>query len=90
MTADEKMKRLSPSHDHFELVDDPWHVDAFAGIPGIDEAFEQGRAINMSGRSFKPTRGVRRRVYYSVDWCGNLIQEWGEDTPPGIQQEMKK
>lgn len=66
MTTKDKMKRLSPSHHHFELVDDPWHVNALAGTP----AEPYGH------------RGVQRKIWYSVDWCGNLIGEWGEDAPP--------
>lgn len=87
MTTDEKMKRLSPSHDHFEQVDDPWHVDAFAGCdPKVQDAFDNGRVTVIGGGQGEvmPHRGVRRKVWYSVDWCGNLIQEWGEDTPPGV------
>ena len=66
MTPEERMRFLSPSHDHFELVADPWHVNALAGTPG--EPFGN--------------RGVQKMIWYSVDWCGNLIQEWGEDAPP--------
>ncbi len=68
MTAEEKVRYLSPSHDHFELVLDPWHKDAFAGTPIA--GFGNG--------------GTRRKNWYSVDWCGNLIQYWGreEDCPP--------
>lgn len=80
LTPQEKMKRLSPSHDHFEQVSDPWHVDAFAGT-GVEDMLNT--AIVMGNPRPFPTRGTRRKVWYSVDWCGNLIQEWGEDTPPG-------
>ncbi len=80
MTPEEKMKRLSPSHDHFELVADPWHVDAFAGMI---QPNDKVAAIGFGKGEEVPHRGVRRKVWYSVDWCGNLIQEWGEDTPPG-------
>lgn len=83
LTPEEKMKRLSPSHHHFEQVLDPWHIDAFAGMPEVQDAFDSGRVITLDGSDGKPNRGVRRKVWYSVDWCGNLIQEWGEDTPPG-------
>lgn len=89
MTPEQKIKRLSPSHDHFELVDDPWHVNAFAGIPEVEQAFTTGSVINLSnlsGNDPMPRRGTRRKVWYSVDWCGNLIGEWGEDTPPGVLQ----
>lgn len=68
MTQEEKMARLTPSHDHFEQLPDPWHVNALAGTPA--ESYG--------------TRGVQRKVWYSFDWCGNPIQEWGEDTPPGL------
>ncbi len=80
MTAEEKMKRLSPSHHHFELMDDPWHVNAFSGMPDVEDAIAAGRVIGG-----EITRGVRRKVWYSFDWCGNPIQEWGEDTPPGME-----
>ena len=84
MTPQEKLKRLFPSHDHFEQVEDPWHVDAFAGIQGVD--FSKGSVIPISnGPNFTVRRGTRRKVWYSVDRCGNLIQEWGEDTPPGCK-----
>lgn len=72
LNSEEKMKRLTPSHHHFELVSDPWHVNAMAGTPG--EPFGK--------------RGVRKMIWYSVDWCGNLIQEWGEDAPPGESSKL--
>lgn len=94
MTPEEKMKRLSPSHDHFELVDDPWHADAFKGIPEAEEAIADGRVtvIEIGGQTGEklPRVGKRRKVWYSVDWCGNLIQEWGEDTPPGESVPSKE
>ena len=84
MTPKERTRHLSPSHDHFELVDDPWHVDAFAGVaPEVQDALAQGRVISIGVEP--PRRGVRRKIWYSVDWCGNLIGEWGEDTPPGVE-----
>ena len=83
MTPEEKLKSLSPSHHHFELVADPWHVDAFAGIPEAQDAFMNGRVLQIGGDVRLPRHGVRRKIWYSVDWCGNLIQEWGEDLPPG-------
>lgn len=84
MTPEERLKFLSPSHDHFEQVDDPWHVDAFAGCdPAVQQAIQEGRIVNLGRSPVAIQRGVRRRVWYSVDWCGNLIGEWGEDKPPG-------
>jgi hypothetical protein len=73
MTVEQKLARLTPSHHHFERVLDPWHVDAFVGTPA------EGHGIG----------GERRVVWYSVDWCGNLIQCWGEDTPPGVEASDK-
>lgn len=90
MSPEERLKRLSPSHDHFELVSGPWHIDAFNGIPGAEEAIAAGRVTvieigEQTGEKL-PRTGKRRKVWYSVDWCGNLIQEWGEDTPPGQEE----
>ena len=77
-------RKLTPSHDHFELVLDPWHAEAFAGLPEVENAFAEGRGVDLStGKPFVPSVLPRRKIWYSVDGCGNLIQEWGEDTPPG-------
>ena len=84
MTPEEKLKNLSPSHDHFELVNDPWHADAFADCdPAIEDAIAHDRICTIEVDSVGIRRSVRRKIWYSVDWCGNLIQEWGSDTPPG-------
>lgn len=53
--------RLSPSHHAWACVKDPWHVDAFVGT-----------AAEGSGRG-----GERQDVWWSEDWCGNLIGEYG-------------
>lgn len=63
---------LSPSHSKWAVVSDPWHEDAFAGT-GLDVA-------NVA------RHGARRQVWWSEDWCGNLIGEYGP-CPHGIPGE---
>jgi hypothetical protein len=53
---------VSPSHDHWEAIMDPWHIDAFKGVP----------AMSAFGR-----RGKRKQVWFSCDWVGNPIGEYG-------------
>ena len=53
--------RLYPSHHAWACVKDPLHVDAFVGT-----------AAEGSGRG-----GERQDVWWSEDWCGNLIGEYG-------------
>ena len=76
MTPEEKLRHLTPSHHHFEQVLDPMHNDAFEGTPAHNSSIAR--------------TGPRKKVWYSVDWCGNLIQEWGEDTPPGERVPKEK
>lgn len=52
---------VSPSHDHFELIPDPWHNEALSGTP-------------MEG---KGNVGARKSIWYSFDWVGNPIGEYG-------------
>jgi hypothetical protein len=50
------------SHHHFDAVLDPWHNEAFVGTPA------EG----------KGGKGIRKYHLYAVDWCGNLVADYGE------------
>lgn len=52
---------LSPSHDKWACVSDVFHDEAFKGTPA------EGLG----------NKGERKKVWYSEDWCGNLIGEYG-------------
>lgn len=88
MTPEQRMKCLSPSHHHFERLGDIFHREAFVGMPDIEDAIERGFVVNL-GEGPGITTGKRKMLWYSVDWCGNLIGEWGEDTPPGEEESQK-
>ena len=47
-------------------------------------AEERLQCLSPAGTPAEGFGNRGERVWYSVDWCGNLIGYWGEDTPPGI------
>lgn len=55
--------RLKPPFQNmvcsYERGLDPWHKDAFKGIPEVEGLIGSG--------------GVRKSGWYALDWCGNII-----------------
>jgi len=84
MTPEDRLKRIAPSHDHFELILDPFHPQAIVtASPAVREAVQEGRVTNLDGDP--PARNrfeTQKKVWASIDWVGNVIGIWGEDMPP--------
>jgi len=51
--------------DHFELLPDVWHDNAFKGTP----AHGYGN------------KGEQQNKWYAIDWCGNIVSELQEPQP---------
>jgi hypothetical protein len=58
--------------DSYERGLDPWHRDAFAGIPGAQEAIDEGRVIDI-GVNAAEHKGERKGGWFLLDGFGNAI-----------------
>lgn len=58
--------------DSYERGKDPWHVDAFKGVPGAAEAIAEGRVLNV-GDDSGINSGKRSEGWFLLDGWGNAI-----------------
>lgn len=75
--------------DSYERGLDPWHADAFKGIPAVEKAIEEGRVVELGKSGGVITSGERRAGWFLIDGAGNAIGWVPDGTPVNRLPEQK-